>query len=279
MVPIRQAPEASAAVTVARSLRPPGILDSPMVARRHHYVPLCYLKAFSVERKNKRQVQVFDKKTRKTFPTATDNVAVETNFNTVKVDGLEPDFFEKDMTKFEGELAPALGRIITAQSLQQDADDYATLLNFVTLLALRNPRQREMIRDFHERVAKQIMNVALSTPERWAHQVKKATVAGFLKADADTSYATMKKFVEVGNFSVAISNERQIALEASTFDKLLPHIFHRGWALLKAPRHSGGFITSDHPVCLTTVGGKQGIAYRPGYGLRNTEVLFPVSPN
>jgi hypothetical protein len=203
---------------------------------------------------------------------------LERNFNTVEAEGLEPDVFEKAMAKFEGELAPALERIIAAQSLQQDADDYATLLNFVTLLALRNPRQREMVRDFHERVAKKIMNVALSTPERWAHQVKKATLAGFLKPDADTSYATMKKFVEDGEFRFAFSNERQISLEARTFDKLLPHIFRRGWALLKAPRDSGGFITSDHPVCLTTVRGKPGIAYRPGYGLRNTEVLFPISP-
>ena len=138
---------------------------------------------------------------------------MERDFNTVEAEGLEPDVFEKAAAKFEDELAPALERIIAAQSLQQDADDYAILLNFVTLLALRNPRQRETVRDFHERVAKQIMNVALPTPERWAHQVKKATVGGFLKTDADASYATMKKFVEDGEFSFAVSNERQISLE------------------------------------------------------------------
>ena len=43
-------------------------------------------------------------------------------------------------------------------------------------------------------------------------------------------------------------------LEVGTFDKLLPPIFQRGWILLKATVDSGGFITSDHPVCLTTVG-------------------------
>jgi hypothetical protein len=142
-----------------------------MVARRHHYVPRCYLKGFSVPRKGKPQVQVFDKVLRKAFATAIDNVALERDFNTVKVDGLEPDAFEKAMASFEGELASSLERIIAAQSLE-NMDDRATLLNFITFLALRNPRQREMMRDFHERVAKQIMNVALATPERWAHQVK-----------------------------------------------------------------------------------------------------------
>ena len=131
---------------------------------------------------------------------------------------------------------------------------------------------------FHERVAKQIMNLALSTPERWAHQVKKATEAGFLSKDADMSYESMKKFVAEENYTISVPNERQIALEVATFDKLLPLIFRRGWVLLKAPKDSGGFVTSDHPVCLTTVGGAPSIAHRPGYGLRSTEVLFPLSP-
>jgi hypothetical protein len=84
-----------------------------------------------------------------------------------------------------------------------------------------------------------------------------------LKADDDTSYATMKKFVEDDNFTVKVSNERHISLEASTFDKLLPHMFRCGWVLFKAPHGSGGFITSDHPVCLTAVGGKPGVTYHP----------------
>ena len=46
----------------------------------------------------------------------------------------------------------------------------------------------------------------------------------------------MKKLVEDENFTIAVSNERHISLEAATFDKLLPHIFRRGWVLLKAPR-------------------------------------------
>jgi hypothetical protein len=248
-----------------------------MVARRHHYVPRCYLKGFSVPRKGKPQVHVFDKVLRKAFATAIDNVALERDFNTVKVDGLEPDAFEKAMASFEGELASSLERIIAAQSLE-NMDDRATLLNFITFLALRNPRQREMMRDFHERVAKRIMNVALATPERWAHQVKKATEAGYLKPNITITYEEMKKFVADGEYDVFVPTERHIQLEVGTFEKLLALIFRRGWILLKVPGDSGGFITSDHPVCLMTVGPRSpGVFTRPGYGLRNTEVLFPIS--
>ena len=80
-----------------------------------------------------------------------------------------------------------------------------------------NPRQREMMRDFHARVAKQIMNVALATPERWAHQVKKATEAGYLDPNITTTYEEMKKFVAEGNYTITVPNERHIQLEVGTF--------------------------------------------------------------
>jgi hypothetical protein len=250
-----------------------------MVARRHHFVSRCYLKGFSAaRRKGKPQVQVFDKGTHKTFPAAIDNVALERDFNTIHVEGLSSDAFENVMASFESDLGPALERIVATQSLKNE-DDRAILLNFIAFLALRNPRQRELMRDFQERVAKQIMNLALATPERWANQVKKATQAGFLKPSPASSYENMKKFIEEGNYKVSVPTERHIQLEIGTFEKILLLIFRRGWILLKAPEATGGFITSDHPICLMTVGPRPpGVFSRPGYGLRNTEVLFPISP-
>ena len=73
------------------------------------------------------------------------------------------------------------------------------------------------MRDFHARVAKQIMNVALATPERWAHQVKKATEAGYLDPNITTTYEEMKKFVAEGNYTKTVPNERHIQLEVGTF--------------------------------------------------------------
>jgi hypothetical protein len=49
-----------------------------------------------------------------------------------------------------------------------------------------------MMRDFHARVAKQIMNVALATPERWAHRVKKARKPATWTPNITTIYEEMK---------------------------------------------------------------------------------------
>jgi hypothetical protein len=248
------------------------------IARRQHYVPRCYLKNFSVPRKAKRQIQVFDRKDGRTFPSAIDNIAVERDFHTVNVEGIEPDVFEKSMAEFESDLGPALERIIETRSLD-NAEDTGLLLNFVTLLAVRIPHLRETIRDFHERVATTAMKLALATPERWARQMEKARAAGAISSDRGVSYEEMKHFVESGNYTMSLRTERHIQLEAGSFEKVLPFMFRRKWILLKTAKDSGGFITSDHPVCLTYTGPRsEGFAARPGFGLRNTEVLFPISP-
>jgi hypothetical protein len=190
----------------------------------------------------------------------------------VHVEGLDPDAFEKAAADFESELAPALGRIIESRSLQ-DPNDLGLLLNFLAWLATRNPRLRENVRDFHERIAKQIMHLALATPTRWASQVKKLNLPTDQEA---VTYEEMKRFVGRDEYTVSVPTERHIQLEASVFEKVLRTMFDRKWVLLRAPSASGGFITSDHPVCLTysQPRGREPI----GFGLKNTEVLFSISP-
>ena len=92
------------------------------------------------------------------------NAAVH-DFNRVDADGHPPDAFEKGMAEFEGELGPAIERVKVAGTID-DENDRALILNFMCLLSLRNPQQREIARSFQERVAKHTMKLVLATPER-----------------------------------------------------------------------------------------------------------------
>jgi hypothetical protein len=249
-----------------------------MVARRHHYVPKLYLKAFAVPRKGKSQTIVFDRTKREQFSTAIDNVAAERDFNRVELEGVAPDVFENAMAAVEGELSPAIERIGATGSFR-DNDDRASFLNLVGLLHLRNPRFRETMRDFHEQLAKATMSIVLATPERWAYQVRKATEAGYLRPDANTDYETMKEFVSRDEYTVDLSTGGHVAREMGAFDNILPYLFKRGWVLVKAPKDSGGFVTSDHPSCLMWSERPKAPGINPpGLGLPGTEIVFPVSP-
>jgi hypothetical protein len=251
-----------------------------VTARRHHFVPQCYLKGFAVERKKKRQkrqITVFDAKERKVFTTAIDNVAQERDFNRVEIEDFAPDAFENAMAGFESEISSALDRIIATESIAAEEDRIA-LVNLICALALRNPRLRETIRDFHGQVAKRVLDVMLATPERWAAQAKKIRDAGELKHLPELSYEELKEFARRTDFTVSVSTDHHIKLELETFNKMLPILLKRKWVLVRAPEDSGGFITSDHPVVLTwSDPTMRGGFYGPGFGLTGTEAYFPVS--
>jgi hypothetical protein len=63
---------------------------------------------------------------------------VKHDFNRVEIEGHPSDVFEQAMANFEGELAPALTRILQAGNLR-NTEDRAILLNFIGLIAVRKP--------------------------------------------------------------------------------------------------------------------------------------------
>ena len=247
-----------------------------MVARRHHYVPKCYLNSFSIENDHKKNLLVFDAIDRKHFKTAADNVALERDFNTIDLEGHSPDAFEKAMACVESDIGPALTRIVGAKSLANE-NDRTLLLNLIGLLHIRNPRFRELKRAFQENVAKRVLALVLSSREIWEAQVKKAQEAGFIAKDAETDYDRMKASYKPENYKAALPVAEHLLSEMDTFDHALPLLFERKWVLMKGPEQSPGFITCDHPVCLTW-SEPQNMRRPLGLKTKGTEILFPISP-
>jgi len=122
------------------------------------------------------------------------------------------------------------------------------------------------------------LELTLQTPERWAAEIKRTHEERGLKDLPEIGYDETKKFVQEGKFKLEVPTLRHIQLEVGTFDKMLPILLERKWLLLRAPKGSGGFITSDHPVVLTWSNPKmRGGFYGPGFGLTGTHVYFPIS--
>jgi hypothetical protein len=250
----------------------PGLLDKIMTARRHHYVPQCYLKGF-VRDRIRPKLFVIDGKEHRSFSTAPANVAAERDFHRIKIEGYEPDVLEKAFS----EVSQALDRIIAARSISNE-DDRAYLLNLMAILSVKNPRHRESFRHFQERLWKQVLDVATGTPEMWASQIRRAKASGDIEPDADTVYNTMRAFVEADQHKIEIPTGRHLENEIESFEAVLPCFFQRHWVLLKAPRRQSGFITSDHPVCLMWFDpARRGRFKGPGHGRRGTRIIFPIS--
>jgi hypothetical protein len=248
-----------------------------MAARIHHYVPQCYLKNFTQEGQKTSQLIVLDASEGKLFKTTPRNVAAERDFNRIDVEGLPTDAVEIAYSEFENELDGAIQRTRQTRSFRGEDKEY--VLNLIALMAVRNPRSRDQISNFENRVFKQILRLSFATKDRWESQLKQMKAKGYMQGVEELDYETLKAFVDKGDYSFITSTTEHVRLELSVLDGLLPHLFNRKWTLLKASDDSGGFITSDHPVCLKWSSQKTKNKNQPiGFGLPYTEVIFPISP-
>jgi hypothetical protein len=149
----------------------------------------------------------------------------------------------------------------------------------MALMAVKNPRFRENMRDFQEQIIKRMTALMVATPQRWESQVRRAKADGAISTDADLDYETMRKFVEDDRYKVTVKTGWHLAMELKSLDTVLPFFFHRNWALFRAPPGKTGFITSDHPICLMWSDPKERTRNfpGPGFGMRRTQVVFPIS--
>ncbi len=247
-----------------------------MTARRHHYVPQCYLNGFAQHRE-KPKLYVVDALERRAFRTSPLNIAAERDFHRIDADGVAPDALENAFSGFEGELDQALRRIVAARSISNE-NDRIILLNLVGLLAIKNPRLRETMRDGRERVMRMVADLMTATPERWEATAKSAQRDGYVPEGPTVSYEIMREFVQKGRYKIDVHPMEHMRAELKIFNDILPLLFRRKWMLLKAPHGATGFITCDHPPCLMWSDPSQrGKFYSPGLGLRGTDLFFPIS--
>jgi len=246
-------------------------------ARHHHYIPQCYLRGFSVGSGKKRLVTVASLEGARFFETNPRNVGGVRDFNRIEIPGFKPDALEGMLANFEGEVATAIRNVEVSRKFE--GDDSNAILNLAALLAVRSPQMRESIRQFEERILKQVLGLSLATKERWENQLRQMKEAGIEVKDS-LSYEDMKKFHDEGAYNIRLNREHHIKLEMATHDTVLRTMVVRKWRLCVAAPEAGCFVTSDRPVVLTWDKPNEIPAIlrnSPGFGMPDTEVLFPLT--
>lgn len=252
-------------------------MDNNNEARNHHWVPQCYLKGFAKSRSKKAKLHVIDAMERKAFQTNPRNVAAARDFNRIEIPEFDPNLVENGMSGFEGQADNALKQICAKRDFS-DADDRTYVFNLIALLAIRNPRRREGWRKFQEDVSKLMMEATVATKERYESSIAGAIKDGFVSSKDNVSYEQMHNFVKRGEYTIEVPTTEHVIQEMKSVDTILPLLFQRNWRLIIAESGSGGFVTSDHPVILRWMNIQdRGAFYSPGFGLPETEIIFPIS--
>lgn len=244
-------------------------------SRKHHYLPQGYLAAFTDTGKKDGQFYVLELDNGNCFRTSPKNVAAKRDFNRVDIEGHSPDAVEQALSPVEALMIEACRKVIQTQAYPND-EDINYILNLLGLVAVRNPKLRTSFNKASDRMMRMIGHMLVSKKEVFEYQTKKAREAGYLNPENNSTYEEVKRFVEGGEYDIEFSPEGNLRIELETFDKILPVLGERIWSVFVAPPSGPSFICSDHPV--TLVWKNTGIKGPVGFGLKNTEVFFPLGP-
>ncbi len=243
-------------------------------ARNHHVLPQAYLGFFTDTGSKNGKFYVVETSSGKCFRTSPKNVAVQRDFNRLDVEGQSLDVLEQSLSSFEARAVEACLNIISSKSFPND-EDYNSLINLIGLIAVRNPQKRESFNRSREMLYSQMGDILVSDKNIFEFHLRRVQESGYVPK-TNVSYEEMKEFFEERRYKIQFPPGENSEIEFSVLDHLIPILGQRFWSLLLAPDSGPDFICSDHPVALTF---KDAQREGPiGYGLKNTEIFFPISP-
>jgi hypothetical protein len=251
--------------------------SSRETARKHHYVPEMYLSGF-VDRRGR--CFGVDAKERRPFKSRPKGIAAQRDFNLIEAPGVPPDALEKELSSLESVLAPGIKRVRETASFGPEGKDREDIINLVTLLAMRNPRTRDDMQRIYTEIFRAVLAAPFEDKAKWDTVVEAMKAAGKWPEDEPSDFEDYKKFVEDNIDKVKAHQNFSLEMELEALEKLYWYFDARKWRILKAKEGSGGFVTTDHPVCVSRPGSlNYGAQFAPGLSLSDSDVLFPLSSN
>lgn len=243
-----------------------------MIARRHHFISQFYLAGFTKAWTKKSSFYCFDLLNKRSFKLTPKQVGLKRDFNRVDIKGQDQNVLENELAQFEAKAKNALDQL--HEDLDFSGEVKEIIISFMALLAVRSDQRRKHLEDPMKRTAEIIMDMATSSKEQWDYHNDK------LKEDnsinySDVSYEDAKKFKNNKNYKITIAREKMIDIEFKLVETLVPLLSARGWTLVDSNDLDEVFITSDDPINLYFTNGLT----NPGFGLKDTQIYFPLSKN
>ncbi|MEE9287905.1 MAG: DUF4238 domain-containing protein [Gammaproteobacteria bacterium] len=243
-------------------------------ARNHHFVPQGYLAGFTDDGAREGRLFVSDLVSRSVFQTKPRNVGAERDFNRIEADGQDPDALERRLGEFEGRAISVIRWIQASGELPAD-EELSYVINLMALLVVRNPKTRRAMNSARRHTVHVIGDLLTSDRRLFEYHIAKAKEDGFVRQDAEVSFEAMRKFIQDDQYTVTVSISESLSLELSGFENALGLLGSRYWSLVTAAADAPDFVTCDHPVTPVFKDPKRGGPI--GYGLRETEVSFPLN--
>ena len=243
---------------------------------KHHYVPRCYLKNFSFDKKEK-LVYAYQRK-KPIITTNIKDIAAKKNLYTFldKTTGKKTDIVEKMFGALEAAACPVIKKIVKTKNLNLDEKEKGVLTQFIAFLATRTPSFNAWQKNMNIEGRKQLMIERARNKNRLRISFERAGIKFKNEKELEDMRNSILDFDK--HFKVEFKGGKgyffKVAAE-SAMELLTPILFNKNWHLLIS-NASRIFITSDNPVTIQKV---KGVPFQFNSGFMFGTVLITLSPS
>lgn len=246
---------------------------TPQLAKtkKQHYVPRFYLEGFT----DGTQVALFNRDTGKAKRQTPEHTAYVPNLYTFEDnEGRRRYDFEVLFNRYETKAAPIILKLAAQGRINRaEREDLAA---FITFAALRTPTAIEEARAVYRALYKANTRQRLSDNTQVLTYLRNHNCDGMDEATMQAEAARIGQMLRDGNYDVEVSREFALGKSLRNFKTVATALLNRDWVVVTAPEDSPGFLTTDHPVVLTTR--SSALRTAPlGYASPHAQVLFPLT--
>jgi hypothetical protein len=242
-------------------------------SRRHHYLPIFYLKGF-IDPDHSPFLWIYGKENDDIIKSNVVNAAVRKDYYSfVSPEGsMDPDTVETMLSTVESYAAPVFRKIIERRDLNDEERSHFAL--FLALLYVRVPSFRENLEKSMGDFMKKLNFFMASHKEGFEASIKR--VERDTGKEIGMPIEELRKFVLEGEYDITVIPEMSLAMGIELVPKFTEIFFHMQWIFFTAPEDYK-FVTSDNPLSVYDP------TYDPrsfwGIGLlnKNIEIVFPIS--
>ncbi|MBN1461828.1 MAG: DUF4238 domain-containing protein [Armatimonadetes bacterium] len=241
-------------------------------ARRHHYLPECYLATFTASRRKDDFLYVFDLESEdgKAIKQRPRNVAFQKDYHRLDWPGLPTDFLEKSVFgRLESELAPIMQRVGHCEDVSRE--DVDSLLQLVALCAVRVPAMRDAARTLAEEATGSPFEEAVTKKDAWHPLLRWCAEKQIGWGEDELEYAIQHDDYREGlqqlwTFLDTIMNQ----------DTMLHQLAKRNWSLWTPSEGDAHLICCDNPLYILHAPPAMPLRV-PMFDEPGTVVTFPLS--
>jgi len=182
---------------------------------------------------------------------------------------------DKGLQQLESAAAPILKRLETPGT-ELSHQDIALLAFFLSTMYLRVPRTLKAIEEFREIAAFETLKYSIERPsfrQRVLEDAKRFN--GRLGTDEEI----VQLFHEADKHLRVVPDHQDSVAESVKFITPIAELLYlrMSWTICRAPNDSF-FISSDMPLCVILPTGVNSAILGAGFGQKEVEITFPVSP-